>query len=125
MPIPDVIKQAARDLRKNQTPSEELLWKLLRRKKGALKIYRQKPILVAQDSNNFNRFIIADFYFPLYKTIIEFDGSIHEKEEIYHMDREKEKLLHNLWYKILRFKNEEVLWDIDSVLSEIVASFSS
>ncbi len=64
MPIPDVIKQAARDLRKKQTKAEELLWDRLQRKKEMLKAYRQKPIAVMREDNTQERYVIADFYFP-------------------------------------------------------------
>ena len=46
MPVPNIIKQAARDLRKKQTDPEKVLWEKLRRKIGKLKVYRQKPIEV-------------------------------------------------------------------------------
>ena len=78
-----------------------------------------------QEGNSFERYIIVDFYFPCWKLIVELDWSIHEKDEIYTLDREKETLLQNLGYKIVRFTNEEVTTKLDEVIEEIVASFSS
>lgn len=125
MALPDIIKQTARDLRKKQTQAEKMLWENLRRKIWKLKVYRQKPIFVMKEDNDFERYIISDFYFPYWKVIVEIDGDIHNSKDIYELDREKEKLLLNLWYKILRFTNAEVLYNTGIVIKKIEASFSS
>lgn len=125
MPVPDIIKQAARNLRKNQTEAEKNFWNKLRRKVGKLKVYRQKPILVMYEDNKIERYVIADFYFPFWKLIVEVDGSVHENIEVLKLDREKEKLLRNAWYSIIRFSNEEILSDSEKAIEKIVASFSS
>ena len=56
--------------------------------------------------------------------IVELDGSIHDVSEVYFLDREKENLLKNLGYHILRFTNEEVLYNTDVVLEKIKLSLS-
>ncbi len=93
MAIPDIIKITARYLRKNQTVAETIFWNYFRRSTGKSKVYRQKPIAISIDNNNFQRYIIADFYFPQSKLIIEIDGEIHDNQDVYELDREKEVLL--------------------------------
>jgi len=124
MPIPKVIKETARKLRQKQTQSEELLWRILRRTRWILKVYRQKPILVMIEDTGFERYIIVDFYFPQWKLVVELDWEVHVRDEVYQLDREKEKLLKNIWYTILRFTNQEVLYNTDIVIKQIEASLS-
>jgi len=115
----DIIKQACRDLRKNMTESEKLLWEKIRSNKIWIKIYRQKAIFVKNEDSWFSRWIIADFYAPDNKLVIEIDWNIHKQKEIYELDREKEKLLENRWYTVIRFTNQEVKKNIDSVIAKI------
>ncbi len=115
----DTIKIACRDLRKNMTESEKLLWHEIRSNKIWIKVYRQKAIFVKNEDSGFSRWIIADFYSPDNKLVIEIDWSIHKLKEIYELDREKEKLLKLRWYKIIRFTNQEVIENIDRVIAKI------
>ena len=66
---------------------------------------------------------IAKITHDEYKLIIELDWSIHNLEEAYILDREKEKLLIKNWYKILRFENGEVLSSLNEVLGKIKEEF--
>ena len=53
--------------------------------------------------------------------VIEVDGEIHLDQEQQQKDKEKENDIRNLGLTIIRFSNEEVLFDIESVLSRIRA----
>lgn len=109
------IKELSRELRKNQTSSEAILWKFLRnRKLKGFKFLRQHPIVYG--SINKNEFFIVDFYCAEKKLIIELDGKIHLKQKEY--DKFRTDILEELKYKILRFKNEE-LNQIEKVLCQI------
>lgn len=119
MKTPDIIKIAAQNLRNNSTPSEVLVWNEIKNEKLWAKFLRQKPVYVYTEDNWLDRFIIADFYCFEKKLIIEIDGNIHDFEEVYELDRVKEELLKNLWYRVIRVKNEEVLSDMDGVLEMI------
>jgi very-short-patch-repair endonuclease len=111
-----VIKKNARELRKNFTDSETLLWQHLRnRKLSGLKFLRQHPIVYKADYRGLNYFI-ADFYCDEKKTIIELDGPIHETTIEYDQFRDDE--LKRLGLQILRLKNEE-LDNIDEALLKI------
>ena len=62
------LKNPARDLRRNLTDSEQVLWHRLRGKQIlGIQFYRQKPL---------GRYIV-DFFAPRAKLIIEVDGSQH------------------------------------------------
>lgn len=119
----DIIKIACRNLRKNMTKSEVILWDNLKTWKIWKKFYRQKPIFVFKENSWLDRYIIADFYSPENKLVIEIDWSIHEIEEIYNLDKEKEELLKNRWFKVIRFENEEVFEGIESVIERIMRTF--
>lgn len=121
--IPDIIKIASRELRKNMTNSEKLLWEKLKSWKIWKKFYRQKPIFVLKEDSWFDRYIIADFYSPENKMVIELDWSIHNLTEVYNLDIEKEKLLLKRWFKVIRFKNEEVESDVELVVERILRTF--
>ncbi len=111
-----VIKKNARELRRNLTDSETLLWEQLRnRRLSGLKFLRQHPIVYKADYLGLNYFI-ADFYCHEKKTVIELDGPIHETTIEYDKFRDEE--LKKLGLKTLRLKNED-LYNMDEVLIKI------
>ena len=114
--LKEVMYHVSRQLRKNQTPAEEKLWCLLRMKQlDGIKFYRQHPI--RYEYQNHESFFIADFFTHQNKLIVELDGPIHEYRIPY--DEERTNILSSMGYKIIRFKNDEVLKDITSVLQQI------
>jgi len=117
--IPDIIKEAARNLRKNQTEAEKTLWKELRYDKLWFRFLRQKPIYLYTENDWLDRFIIPDFYCDEKKVIIEVDGSIHNKKEVLELDKHKEELLNKLWIKIIRILNKEVMNNLKKALNTI------
>ena len=118
--IPDIIKQTARDLRKNMTEAEHILWSELRRELlWWHKFLRQYPIYVYTQNSGMDRFIIPDFVCKKSKIIIEIDGNIHDLDHIYHLDLHKQNLLELQWYKIIRFSNNEILHDLSNTLMKI------
>ncbi len=118
--IPEIIKVTARKLRQDITEVEIILWEKLRNRKILWKKFlRQFPIYVFTENSWLDRFIIPDFVCKEYKLIIELDWSVHNLKEVLVLDIEKEKLLRKNWYKILRFKNEEVKYDLNLVLEKI------
>ena len=103
----------ARNLRKNQTQSEKLLWTVLRRKRlSDYKFLRQHPIFY-RVKNKWVEFFIADFYCSELKLIIELDGEIHELKRDY--DSERDLKLLNKGIYVVRIKNKE-LEDMNSVV---------
>jgi len=116
------ITQLSRELRKNQTPEEKILWQELRNKKlNDCKFLRQHPIIYGNDHNGKILFFIADFYCHKHKLIIELDGKIHENQKEY--DANRDIILKNLGFRTLRLKNEE-LKNIDNVKNKILKELS-
>lgn len=103
------LKPRRRELRQNQTKTEEKLWWYLRGQKLGAKFKRQHSI----------GGYIADFYCPEKKLIIEPDGEVHNTEESKEYDAIRDKYFTDLGYKVLRFKNSEVENEIEKVLSKI------
>ena len=100
----------ARELRKQQTSAEDLLWQLLRdRQLLGFKFRRQHQI----------GDYIADFFCREANLIIECDGEIHDRNEAWHHDQNRDAYMINQGFRILRFANERILNDTESVLLDI------
>ena len=111
------INQTARELRKNQTESEGLVWEILRgRRLSGKKILRQHPIIY----NVYRRpyYFIADFYCAEAKLVIEIDGSIHNTNLEY--DQQRTEILKSKGLHVLRISNVELL-DLEKVINKITA----
>ncbi|OGC04868.1 hypothetical protein A2276_02770 [candidate division WOR-1 bacterium RIFOXYA12_FULL_43_27] len=112
----NLIKYLTRNLRKNPTDSEWILWKELRnRKLLGKKFFRQFPVIYKW--NNKKRFFITDFYCSEAQLVIEVDGGIHEKQQDY--DEAREYVLKSLGFTIIRFKNKEITTNLKKVLTKI------
>jgi leucyl-tRNA synthetase len=106
----------ARNLRKNLTPSEKLLWDMLRRKNlSGYRFLRQHPIVYRIDRQWID-FYIADFYSRELSLVIEVDGPVHLKQREY--DTERDSKLSDKGIFVLRIKNEE-LEDKGSLIMKI------
>jgi very-short-patch-repair endonuclease len=111
-----IVKKRARELRRNATRSEAILWNELRnRKLHGYKFLRQHPIVYNPYGSGV-KYFVADFYCDCKKTVIELDGPIHENNLEYDQFRDAEMV--NLGFNILRIKNEE-LQNINDVLKKI------
>jgi len=104
------LKERAREMRKNPTEAEALLWKFLRKKNlDGEQWYRQKTI------GNF----IVDFHCPQRKLVVEADGSQHFSEEGRDHDAGRSGLFEELGLKVLRFENREILKNVEEVAEKI------
>jgi very-short-patch-repair endonuclease len=111
------ITELCRELRKRQTPAENLLWQLLRNRNfNDKKFLRQHPVCVEAIIGRV-LFYIPDFYCHEAKLVIEADGPVHQYKKQY--DQNRDEVLAGLGLSILRFKNEEILNDIEDVLRKI------
>lgn len=111
-----LVKETARNLRKNQTETEAVLWEALRnRKLLGLKFLRQHPIVFQWDG--IKRFLIADFYCREAGMIVELDGAIHDKRKDH--DDARDYTLKGLGFDVLRFRNEKIKSDLKGVLREL------
>ncbi len=106
-----------RELRKNQTEAEKVLWTHLRNRNFCEhKFLRQHPIWVANEFGR-NLYYIPDFYCHGAKLVIEADGPIHLLKKDY--DKNRDEVLGLLGLNVIRFENEQILADLNSVLTEI------
>ncbi len=114
----EVIKSAARHLRKNQTNSEAIFWEAVRnRNYNGLKFLRQHPIKFNYFGED--RFFIADFYCAEKKLVIEIDGKIHEKQKEY--DKLRTYIINQLGMKVIRIKNEDFITkSVADLLTDII-----
>ena len=98
----------AKNLRKNSTDAERLLWSKLRSKQiEGLKFRRQQPI----------RDIIVDFVSFEKRVVVELDGGQHAEQG--RRDFQRDDFLERHGFKVLRFWNNEILEHLDDVLEVI------
>jgi very-short-patch-repair endonuclease len=105
LPYNKKLIEVSRDLRRNQTPAEKIIWNgVLRYKKlRKYKFLRQKPI------DNF----IVDFYCPELLLIIEVDGDVHDNQKTYDQDRTNKLAEYGL--HLVRYTNQQIINDINQV----------
>ena len=104
-----LLQDKAREMRRNPTETESALWNFLSGDKMGVHFRRQHPVFG----------YIPDFVCLKERLIIEIDGGYHLAEEQQEMDLERTEYLNQMGYVVLRFTNESVLNDIDTVLEEI------
>ncbi|MFK7947058.1 MAG: endonuclease domain-containing protein [Saprospiraceae bacterium] len=113
----ETIKKFARYLRKNETPAEKVFWEKIRGKQFMdLKFNRQ---FIIEHANIMSKksYFIADFHCFQKKLIVEIDGKIHYTQLEY--DKIREDVLKEMGYKIIRFRNEEVLNEWKNVATKL------
>jgi len=111
------ITELCRELRKKQTPAEQILWERLRNRNFyGKKFLRQHPICVLSNFKT-NSYYIPDFYCDEAKLVIEADGPIHQFKKQY--DKNRDEVLTSLGLNILRFKNAEIENNLEKVLELI------
>ncbi len=101
-------KEKRRELRKNMTDTERILWSKLKMDKLGFSFRRQFSI----------GHYIVDFYCPRKKLAIEIDGKVHDSQNEYDIIRDK--FMQDFDIKIVRFTNESVRYDLYGVLNEII-----
>jgi len=108
MARPTTDRDAARQLRSEQTDAERVLWNVLRNRQVLnLKFRRQHPI------GNY----IADFCCIEKGLIIELDGSQHVERVA--QDEERTRWLNSQGFQVLRFWNDEVTSNPEGAVEQI------
>ena len=109
------LKYRRRELRKNQTPAEAIIWNAVcNRRLGSHRFTRQYSVGP----------YILDFFCPATKLCVEIDGESHMSDHTKLYDQEKSVYLEGFGIKIIRFRNADVIADIKKVLDEILATLS-
>jgi very-short-patch-repair endonuclease len=102
-------KQRARELRRDSTKAETLLWAQLRdRRLNGYMFRRQHPIGP----------FFADFAGIEHRLVVEVDGEPHDWT--YERDAGRERSLARDGYRVLRIPNEELRANLDGVVQTIL-----
>ena len=109
-----LLRAYARKNRKNATAAEQYLWEHLRNGVSGVDFLRQH---IVGD-------YIADFMSRHGGLIIEVDGGYHAERQQAEDDAVRESHLEQMGFHILRFTNEEVLFNIEYVLEQIENYFN-
>ena len=105
------LKGLAKHNRNNGSKAEIALWKYVLKAKQmrGLVFNRQRPVL------NY----IADFMCKPLQLIIEVDGNTHDDKVAREGDKKRTSALNDAGYTIIRFTNDDVLFNIEWVRKEI------
>ena len=105
----ELLQEFALHNRNHPTEAETILWQYLKGGRMGEHFRRQHIILD----------YIPDFVCLSKQLIIEIDGGYHLEGEQPKRDEEREEELMSQGFRVLRFTNDEVIGDIDSVLDKI------
>ncbi len=111
-----LLKQFALEMRNKPTEAEKALWNVLCNK--GIEGYKFRRQHIIGD-------YIADFICLKLNLIIEVDGSIHQLPENQASDAERTKWLLSEGYRVIRFTNDEVLTNMESVIQRISANLAA
>ncbi len=100
----------ARALRKQMTPAEKGLWKLLRQHTLRDSHWRKQCAVGP---------FIVDFACHGARVIVELDGGVHDMDDKVRA-KERQDFLEGRGYRVLRFTNSEVAADVGSVVRTIL-----
>jgi very-short-patch-repair endonuclease len=104
------LRKFAAELRKNMPDAEKALWQRIRhRQLGHFKFRRQYVI----------KPYVVDFVCLAAKLVIEIDGGQHAEAEDY--DTLRTNYIEAQGYRVVRFWNNEVLYELDGVLGMIIS----
>ena len=106
------MQEVARQLRRESTPSEAILWEALRnRKLEGRKFRRQHPIGT----------FVVDFFCQEESLIVEVDGPIHESQK--ELDHQRQDLIESLGLRFVRVSSHLVETDLSATLETIRNAF--
>jgi very-short-patch-repair endonuclease len=120
MPVRNIVRgqevsakqlEGAKELRREMTPAEKILWKKVKANRLNGLHFRRQQIVHGY---------FADFYCHQHELIVEVDGGIHELQKKY--DAEREEYLNGLGFRIIRFTNNDIMKNLNGVLQKIVES---
>ena len=110
-----ILKQFAVHHRRYPTEAESALWTCIQ-SNGLNRHFRRQHIVGDY---------IADFICLKEKLIVEIDGGYHLQKEQIVFDQARTEWLQEQGFKVIRFKNEEVLCDTENVLKRIKEEFTT
>lgn len=109
-------KDKRRQLRKDQTYCEQIMWLHLRnRKLLGIKFKRQYSV---------DKYVI-DFYAPEMKLAVELDGNVHNLPDKKEYDKERQTDIEKYKIKFIRITNEELLGNPNKAFKRIEEKIKS
>lgn len=106
------LKPRRRQLRRKSTEAEIVLWKVVRNRKLGYKFIRQYSI---------DGYVI-DFYCAELKLGIELEGGIHQMQSTKVYDAYHERYIKEFGVKLLKFSNEEIIYELQKSIKAISLS---
>jgi very-short-patch-repair endonuclease len=107
------LTERRRELRRNSTRAEALLWACLRKSQLEGKRFRRQ--------HSIGPFIV-DFYCPECRVIVELDGARHAGVLNAERDDRRTKFLERFGVEVLRFENKQVFKNRERVIEVIRAA---
>ena len=104
-----LLKEYAKAMKDRPTDAESILWENIRNKQLGVKFNRQHII---ED-------YIVDFVCLEKNLVIEVDGEYHHEEKQTEDDAFRTNDLNAMGFTVIRFDNDEIYTDIDSVIDRI------
>lgn len=104
-----ILKRFAKENREHPTLAESMLWEVVREKRLGCKFLRQHII---------DEYIV-DFVCQENGLVIEVDGGYHAERLQQEDDALRTERLEAMGFRVIRFTNEEVLYDTDYVTETI------
>jgi isobutyryl-CoA mutase len=114
--IYELLKEYSRKNRSNPTKAEAFLWEQLKEEQIDGHKFRRQHIVSS---------FIADFICLKKKLIIEIDGGYHQLPDVQISDAERTNILNNYGFNVIRFTNEQVLFDIENTVQGIKEALQS
>lgn len=104
-----LLKQFVKKNRKDETPAESVLWRFLRN--DQLGVHFRRQHIIGE--------YIADFACLPKRLIIEVDGGYHQLPTQQISDSKRTAWLEKKGFKVVRFTNEEILFNTDNTIKKI------
>ena len=109
----ELLKENAKNNRKFMTEAESVFWSMVKGSALGQRCIRQHVI----------GDYIVDFLFRKSKVVVEIDGGYHFTPEQQREDTIRQDWLEHMGYKVVRFTNEEVLFNPDRVIEKLKLNF--
>jgi very-short-patch-repair endonuclease len=104
-----ILKENAHNNRNNMTEAEQLFWSFVKGKALGERCLRQHVI----------GDYIVDFLFCQSKLVVEIDGGYHQTEKQQVIDDIRNEWLESKGYQVIRFTNEQVLFETNEVIHRL------
>lgn len=105
-----LLKDFARQNRNNMTEAESVFWSLVKGNALGHKFLRQHII----------GDYIVDFLCRDKSLVVEIDGGYHAERQQQEDDAIRQEWLEHVGYKVIRFTNEQVLFDTENTIKTIL-----